>query len=163
MSDPQIDNPVVVQLPEGLPATGGAVPDEAQLVAWAQAALAGLAAPPPAGELVVRVTDREEIAQLNEAFRGKSGPTNVLSFPAELPEGPWAPVLGDVIICKEVVAEEAATQGKAEADHWAHMVVHGVLHLLGYDHQEPAEAEAMEDLERRTLAGLGLPDPYREE
>lgn len=164
MSDPE-PNPVVVQLPEDVSAPSGGVPSEADLAAWARAALAavGHAETPPAGELVLRVTDREEIARLNEGFRGKAGPTNVLSFPADLPEGPWAPVLGDVIICKEVVAEEAAAQGKAEADHWAHMVVHGVLHLLGHDHQAVDEAEAMEDLERHILAGLGLPDPYREE
>jgi probable rRNA maturation factor len=72
-------------------------------------------------------------------------------------------VLGDVIICEEVVAEEAHAQGKSEQDHWAHMVVHGVLHLCGYDHQERAEAEIMEGLERRVMADLGRPDPYREE
>lgn len=159
MSDPEQSNPVVVQLPEGSPS----VPDETELTAWARAALAAMPPSVAAGELVLRVTDRDEIARLNEQFRGKGGPTNVLSFPADLPEGPWAPVLGDVVICREVVTEEAAAQGKAEPAHWAHMVVHGVLHLLGYDHQEAAEAEAMEGLERRILADLGLPDPYREE
>ena len=155
-------NPIVVQLPEGSPAQPG-LPREDQLAAWARAVLQAAPQPVPHGELVLRVTDREEVASLNEHFRGKAGPTNVLSFPADLPEGPWAPVLGDVIICKEVVAEEADAQGKAESAHWAHMVVHGVLHLLGYDHQEAAEAEAMEGLERRIMADLGLPDPYRED
>jgi probable rRNA maturation factor len=155
-------NPIVVQLPEGGPVPTS-LPEEEQLAAWARAALQGAPQPVPEGELVLRITDREEIASLNEHFRGKAGPTNVLSFPADLPAGPWAPVLGDVIICKEVVAEEAAAQGKAERAHWAHMVVHGVLHLLGYDHQQAAEAEAMEGLERQILADLGLPDPYRED
>lgn len=152
-------NPVVVQFPEG----EAGLPGEAQVSAWVQAALAGLPGGAPPGEVVVRAEEAAEMARLNADFRGKDAPTNVLSFPADLPPGPWEPALGDVVICPEVVAREATEQGKPEGAHWAHMVVHGTLHLLGYDHQEAAEAEIMEDLERRILAGLGYEDPYAEE
>ena len=97
---------------------------------------------------------------LNRDYRGKDCPTNVLSFPMELPEEFNMPMLGDLVICAPVVAREAEEQGKSPESHWAHMVVHGVLHLQGYDHQNSAEAEEMESLERRILAGLGYPDPY---
>jgi len=149
-------NPVVVQFPEG----EIDLPGDAQVSAWVQAALAGVPEGAPAGEVVVRAEEAAEMARLNADFRGKDAPTNVLAFPADLPPGPWEPALGDVVICPEVVAREAAEQGKPERAHWAHMVVHGTLHLLGYDHQAAAEAEIMEDLERRILAGLGYEDPY---
>ena len=151
--------PVVVQLPEG----GEGLPDPERVVAWVQAALAAVPGGAPPGEVVVRAAEADEVARLNRDFRGKDGPTNVLSFPADMPEGPWEPALGDLVICPEVVAREAAEQGKTAEAHWAHMVVHSTLHLLGYDHQEAAEAEIMEDLERRILAGLGYEDPYAEE
>ncbi|MAT66140.1 MAG: rRNA maturation RNase YbeY [Gammaproteobacteria bacterium] len=116
-------------------------------------------------ELTLRLVDEAESSELNQTYRGKSGPTNVLSFPVEAAELPGLelPLLGDLVICAPVVAREAAAQGKTAEAHWAHMVVHGMLHLQGYDHLEPAEAEVMESLETDILRRLGYPDPYREE
>ena len=114
------------------------------------------------GQLVIRIVDRDESADLNQRFRGRQGPTNVLSFPAGdvlLPESE-APPLGDIVICAPVVLEEARAQGKDPDAHWTHMVVHGCLHLLGYDHEAEDQAVEMEDLERNILAHLGLADPY---
>ena len=112
--------------------------------------------------VTVRIVGREEGRRLNERFRGTPAPTNVLSFPFDAPPG--APAadgeLGDVVLCAPVVNREARDQGKPRGDHWAHLVVHGVLHLLEFDHDTPAAAERMEGLERRILAGLGVPDPY---
>jgi len=96
----------------------------------------------------------------NRDFRGKDYATNVLSFPYEPLPGEKTALLGDVVICAPVVAREAGEQGKRVRDHYAHLTIHGVLHLLGYDHQVEAEAERMEALERRVLAGLGVADPY---
>lgn len=119
----------------------------------------------PAGEVdvAVRVVDAEEIRTLNRLYRDKDKPTNVLSFPvgdiAGLP--PEAGVLlGDVVVCAAVVAAEAAEQGKTLADHWAHMVVHGTLHLLGFDHENEADAVEMESLETQILASQSVTDPY---
>lgn len=111
-------------------------------------------------ELTVRVVGREESRELNKTFRGKDSATNVLSFPAELPEGIDLPLLGDIVICAPLVAEEAAEQGKAVSDHWAHLTIHGVLHLMGYDHLDDDEAEAMESLEISLLESLGINNPY---
>ena len=111
-------------------------------------------------ELTVRIVGCDESRDLNSRYRGKDHPTNVLSFPAELPEGIDLPLLGDIVICAPLVAEEAARQGKSLSDHWAHLVIHGVLHLLGYDHVEEGEALEMEALETTVLAGLGIDDPY---
>ena len=124
----------------------------------AEAALAAL--PEPAeGDLVVLLTNDAEVRDLNARYRGKDQPTNVLSFPAgPNPHGH----LGDVALALEVCQAEARAQGKPLADHLRHLVAHGVLHLVGYDHQAEAEAETMEALERAILAGLGVPDPYRD-
>ncbi len=114
-------------------------------------------------EIAVRVVDADEIRTLNRLYRDKDTPTNVLSFPAGAIEGlpPEAPrLLGDVVVCASVVAAEAAEQGKAVADHWAHMIVHGTLHLLGFDHETDAEAAEMEALEARILASQSVTDPY---
>ena len=125
--------------------------------AAARAALGG-----ETGEVVVLLTGDKAVAELNQRFRGRSGPTNVLSFPApHQPGAPGAPpLLGDLALAHGVCAREAAEQGKTLADHLSHLVVHGVLHLLGHDHVAEAEAEAMEQLERTILARLGVRDPY---
>ena len=111
----------------------------------------------------MRVVDVEEIRALNRQYRDQDKPTNVLSFPAQqpdgLPEGAGR-LLGDVVICAPVVAAEAAEQGKTTGDHWGHMLVHGTLHLLGFDHQTDAAAAEMEGLERRILAARSVTDPY---
>ncbi len=149
------------------------LPDNAQLRVWAEAALDahGSATSPgrPHG-LVIRIVEPQESRRLNRDYRGRDKPTNVLSFPFERPPGlpqgtlldlPFEPI-GDLVICAPVVESEAVDQGKALSAHWAHMVVHGVLHLLGHDHLSEPEAEQMEDLERQILARLGFPDPYTE-
>jgi probable rRNA maturation factor len=123
------------------------------------AALGGARRRKPA-EVAIRIVGADEGQALNRDYRGKDYATNVLSFPAELPPGVDLPLIGDLAICAPVVAREAAEQGKKPRDHWAHLTVHGTLHLLGYDHIEDAEAEAMEALETRILAGLGIGDPY---
>ena len=138
------------------------LPSAAQIETWLAAALA---ADDADGELevAVRLVDEAESRALNVRYRGKDNSTNVLSFPFEAPAG-WpaeAPrPLGDLVICAPLVASEAAAQGKARLDHWAHLVIHGTLHLLGYDHEDAADAERMESLEIRVLAGLGIENPY---
>ncbi len=131
-------------------------PDAARLGDWLARAFPQL----ERGTLVVRVVDAAESARLNARYRGRSGPTNVLSFPFEAPPGVPVDHLGDLVICAEVVRREAREQGKPLADHWAHMIVHGTLHLLGYDHVRPEDAAVMEPLEVELLARLGVPDPY---
>ena len=113
------------------------------------------------GEVCIRIVDAEESQALNAEYRGKDKPTNVLSFPFEVPPGVPVTLLGDLVICAEVVAREAEEQQKAELHHWAHMVVHGTLHLLGFDHINDDEAEEMEALERDLLARLDIADPYQ--
>ncbi len=116
----------------------------------------------PDAEMTVRIVGTDEISALNETYRHKSGPTNVLSFPVDMPPEVELDLLGDVIIAADVVAAEAAAQGKPEMAHWAHMVVHGSLHLLGYDHLDETEAQTMENLEIRILEQLGYPNPYQQ-
>ena len=115
-------------------------------------------------DLAIRIVGTKEGRALNHHYRGKDYATNVLSFPAELPEGlpkgVKMPLLGDLVICAPVVAREAKEQKKALAAHYAHLTVHGVLHLLGWDHENEADAICMEQLEREILAGLGIEDPY---
>jgi probable rRNA maturation factor len=135
------------------------LPSEADIRAWVGAVLDGRAEPL---ELTIRVVDEDEGRSLNATYRGRDYATNVLSFPFEAPPGLDLPVLGDIAICAPVVAAEAKEQGKTASAHWAHMVVHGTLHLLGYDHVEPADAEEMEALETSILGGLGFPAPYAE-
>ena len=137
--------------------TGLEIPGLEQVRAWAAAALQKIEH--PGGELTVRVVDRHEMAGLNARYRGKRGPTNVLSFPCEGLEGLPLAVLGDLVICAPVVAAEAASARTPLMDHWAQMVIHGVLHLCGFDHQRRAEAEQMESLERGILADLGISSP----
>lgn len=136
------------------------VPSAEQVEIWLAAALEGRA--DADAEVTVRVVEEGEISELNQVYRGKQGPTNVLSFPFENPPGLTLPLLGDIVVCAAVVAREADEQGKPAEAHWAHMLVHGGLHLLGYDHIDPMEAERMEALETEILAGLGYEDPYAE-
>ena len=113
-------------------------------------------------ELTIRFVDEKESAELNEQYRHKPGSTNVLSFPFETPAEVELNLLGDLVICMDVVKRQAVEQKKDELAHWAHMVVHGTLHLLGYDHLIDAEANIMEDKEIQILSQLGYTDPYRE-
>ena len=142
------------------------LPEATELVAWAEAAVreSGCAVAASA-ELVLRVVDERESQQLNRDFRGNDRPTNVLSFPSDLESMPGlpaavAPQLGDVVLCATVVTREAEAQGKQIADHWGHLVVHGTLHLLGFDHQNSDEADTMEALETRILGARGVKNPY---
>lgn len=140
-------------------AHGTDVPKPAELKRWASSALGDAVR----GELTLRIVDEDESAELNSRYRGKKGPTNVLSFgaePAAAPSGEELLPYGDVVICAAVVAREAREQGKRLAAHWAHMVVHGALHLQGYDHENSRDAGIMEARERALLAKLGFPDPY---
>ena len=114
------------------------------------------------GALTLRVTDEAESAALNQAYRNKPGPTNVLSFPFDPPPGWSGNYLGDLVLCAPVVAREAQAQGKPSRAHWAHLSVHGSLHLLGYDHQDADDARRMEALEIRILRELGFDDPYQD-
>ncbi|MDS4025741.1 MAG: rRNA maturation RNase YbeY [Candidatus Contendobacter sp.] len=146
----ELDLQIALDLP-GLPA-------ELDFRRWVEAALVGADYAKNA-ELTIRVVNEAEGAALNETYRHKSGPTNVLSFPFAAPPEVESALLGDIVICAPVVLREAVVQEKPPEAHWAHLVAHGVLHLLGYDHDE-AQADAMESLEIRILAGLGYPDPY---
>lgn len=134
-------------------------PDQQQIQFWVDAALADYNQDT---EIVVRIVDEQESAELNEQYRHKSGPTNILSFPVELPEGIELDLLGDLVICAPVLEKEALEQGKLLAHHWAHIIVHGVLHLLGYDHIDDAEAELMENKEIAILNKLNINNPYTE-
>lgn len=135
------------------------LPAASSFTRWVDAALDG-AGRVRDTELSIRIVGLDEGRELNHQYRGKDYATNVLSFPVELPDGIEVPLIGDLVICAPVVAREAAEQGKPERHHWAHLTVHGTLHLLGYDHIVDDEAEAMENLERNILASLGIPDPY---
>jgi probable rRNA maturation factor len=142
-------------------------PDETALITLVEGAIMAtfaelVPARPGASELGVVFTDDAHVRALNAGWRGKDKATNVLSFPAfpETKTGPLPPLLGDVVLAAETVAGEAALEGKPLENHISHLVVHGLLHLLGYDHEGDAEAEEMEALERRILARLAIPDPY---
>ncbi|MEM9760350.1 MAG: rRNA maturation RNase YbeY [Pseudomonadota bacterium] len=135
-------------------------PSDEQLQRSVSTALAATEAGTADAEISLRLVDEDEMRELNGRYRDRDYATNVLSFPAELPAVVDLPLLGDIVICAPVVQREATEQGKAQDAHWDHMLVHGVLHLLGYDHLEDGEAELMESLERRILASLGHADPY---
>ncbi|WP_101775423.1 rRNA maturation RNase YbeY [Pasteurella oralis] len=136
------------------------LPSEAQIQAWANRALQPKLSDV---EMTVRIVDEAESHELNLTYRGKDKPTNVLSFPFECPDEVELSLLGDLVICRQVVEKEAQQQGKALMAHWAHMIVHGSLHLLGYDHIDDAEAEEMESLETEIMQALGFDDPYLSE
>ncbi|MGH8074096.1 MAG: rRNA maturation RNase YbeY [Lysobacter sp.] len=144
-----------VSVSYGLPRAG--VPAAMSFRRWVAAALDGRIRE---ADLAVRLVDDKEGRALNRHYRGKDYATNVLSFPADLPEGVKLPLLGDLVICVPVVTREATEQGKRLNDHYAHLTVHGALHLLGWDHEDEREAECMEQLEREILASLGIADPY---
>ena len=135
------------------------VPAAVSFRKWVAAALKGRIRE---ADLALRIVGTKEGRALNRHYRGRDYATNVLSFPAELPEGVRLPLLGDIVLCAPVVAREAKEQKKSPADHWAHLTVHGTLHLLGWDHEDAREAECMEQLEREILAELGIEDPYAE-
>ncbi|MBN6080880.1 rRNA maturation RNase YbeY [Aggregatibacter actinomycetemcomitans] len=136
------------------------LPTAAQIEQWATAAVQPQS---DEVEMTVRIVDEMESHALNLNYRGKDRPTNVLSFPFECPDEVELPLLGDLVICRQVVEHEAQEQEKPLMAHWAHMVVHGSLHLLGYDHIEDDEAEEMESLETQIMIGLGFVDPYLSE
>ena len=132
-------------------------PPPTHIKQWVSAALAQRLTK---AELSIRIVNEEEISQLNADYRHKQGSTNVLSFPAQLHHSVDLPLLGDLVICAAVVAREAKEQHKPLCDHWAHMVIHGTLHLLGFDHIEDSDAELMEGLEIDILNRINIPNPY---
>jgi len=153
--------PIRLDVAVGYAAPRAGVPAAVSFRKWVAAALEGRIRD---ADLAIRIVDEKEGRALNHHYRGKDCATNVLSFPAELPEGlpkgVKLPLLGDLVLCAPVVVREAREQRKPVNAHYAHLTVHGCLHLLGWDHEDAREAEAMELLEREILAGLGLPDPY---
>ena len=153
----------MIELDLQVASEAGHLPTLANFQAWCAIALRQRSAD---SELTIRLVDEEEGRELNRTWRGKDYATNVLSFPADVPDEVGGiplldiPLLGDLVICVPVVEREAVEQGKTPEAHWAHLVIHGCLHLLGYDHIDDEEAEEMEALERLLLAELGHPDPY---
>jgi probable rRNA maturation factor len=135
-------------------------PSDTQLELWVNTVLAKLNED---FEIVIRIVDETESAQLNETYRHKQGATNILSFPFEVPDEIELNLLGDLVICAPVLEREAAQQNKLLHNHWAHIVIHGTLHLLGYDHIDDADAEEMETKEIELLQTLSIPNPYEED
>jgi len=133
------------------------LPTNEQLQSWVESVLSRYER---SFELTIRIVDEGESQTLNHQYRGIDKPTNVLSFPFDVPEGIELDLLGDIVVCASVVEQEAKQQNKALFDHWAHMVIHGCLHLLGYDHIEPEEAEEMEAIEISVLSKLNISNPY---
>lgn len=148
---------ITIDLQIAAEADKNAVPKKTAIKRWVNSAIPETKRPT---EICIRVVGGEESQTLNLQYRGKDKPTNVLSFPCELPPGVDLPILGDLVICEPVVNREAKEQGKTSEAHWAHMVIHGTLHLLGYDHQQDDEAGIMESLETKLLTQLDYPAPY---
>jgi probable rRNA maturation factor len=136
------------------------IPSSQKCEAWITAALKSQKLED--AEVSLYIVDEEESQELNTQYRGKEKPTNVLSFPADIPEEVGIPLLGDLVICAPVVEREAREQQKSLDAHWAHMLVHGSLHLLGYDHIDDEDAEQMENLETVIIMDLGFPAPYQD-
>ncbi len=136
------------------------LPSTAALESWISAALKSQEL--VEAEVSLYIVDEAESQELNAQYRGKDKPTNVLSFTADIPEEVGVPLLGDLVVCAPVVEREAQEQGKTLEAHWAHMLIHGSLHLLGYDHIEDDEADVMEALETEIITGLGFPAPYQD-
>jgi probable rRNA maturation factor len=155
---------MIAQVDVQLTADDGSVPTADDIATWVNRAV-DAAGSTGDMEVSVRVVSTAEMQQLNSEFRDQDKPTNVLSFPAGdlagLPDDAARP-LGDIVVCAAVVADEAEQQGKAQRDHWAHMIVHGTLHLLGFDHENDSDAAEMEGLEIRILGGHGIANPYGE-
>ncbi|HJR74260.1 MAG TPA: rRNA maturation RNase YbeY [Luteimonas sp.] len=157
--------PVRLDVSVGYAVPRAGLPAAVSFRRWVGAALQGRILE---ADLAIRIVDNKEGRALNRHYRGKDYATNVLSFPAEmaegvkLPKGVKMPLLGDLVLCAPVVAREAREQKKNLASHYAHLTVHGTLHLLGWDHEDEREAEAMEQLEREILAAMGIADPYLE-
>jgi probable rRNA maturation factor len=155
--------PVRLDVAVGYATPRGGIPAATSFRRWVAAALQGRIRE---ADLAIRVVGEDEGRALNRHYRGKDYATNVLSFPADLaegvtlPKGVVMPLMGDILLCAPVIAREAAEQGKSTTHHYAHLTVHGVLHLLGMDHADEREAEYMEQLEREILIGLGIEDPY---
>lgn len=147
----ELDVQIAVDDPEG------EIPSSEELEDWVRRALD---VDDPHAQLTIRLVTIAEMTGLNETYRHRSGPTNVLSFPFAKPDLTDPPLLGDIVICPDRVREESDAQGKPQISHWAHLVIHGVLHLLGYDHECEEDAIRMESRETEILAGLGIPDPY---
>ncbi|MBB1321133.1 rRNA maturation RNase YbeY [Shewanella sp. SR43-8] len=135
------------------------LPTQAEFETWVRTAVGQTM---PEVELTIRIVEVAESQLLNLTYRGKDKPTNVLSFPFEAPPEVELPLLGDLVICAHVVEQEAIEQNKPLNAHWAHMVIHGCLHLLGYDHIIDQEADEMESLETQLVEGLGFTNPYKE-
>ena len=156
--------PIRLDIAVGYATSRAGVPASVSFRRWAAAAAEGRIRE---ADIAIRIVGEDEGRALNRHYRGKDYATNVLSFPGDLPEGVklpkgvTMPLMGDLVLCAPVVAHEAAEQGKPVAHHYAHLTVHGVLHLLGMDHHDEREAECMEQLEREILAELGIEDPYR--
>ena len=136
------------------------LPSEAQFQLWAEHTLTQFR---EEAELTIRIADEHESQELNSQYRGKDKPTNVLSFPFDAPPGIELPLIGDLIICPQVVYQESIEQEKTFHDHFAHMVIHGCLHLLGFDHINEQDAVEMETIEKQILASLNIADPYRDD
>ncbi|PAY02981.1 rRNA maturation RNase YbeY [Pseudoalteromonas sp. HM-SA03] len=136
------------------------LPSQAQFQLWAEHALTQFR---EEAELTIRIADEHESQELNSQYRGKDKPTNVLSFPFDAPPGIELPLIGDLIICPQVVYQESIEQEKTFHDHFAHMVIHGCLHLLGFDHINEQDAVEMETIEKQILASLNIADPYRDD
>lgn len=135
------------------------IPKKSLLRKWAKQALTRKT---DSAEITIRIVDSKEMSELNSTYRQKTGVTNVLSFPFTIPESVKLdiPILGDIVICAEVVNREAEEQAKSQESHWAHMVIHGVFHLLGYDHETDKDAAVMESLEAEIMQSLGFTNPY---
>ncbi|WP_144393064.1 rRNA maturation RNase YbeY [Pleionea sediminis] len=136
------------------------VPEQAEFIRWVRAAIEQSGRSMSQAELSIMVVSSKVSQSLNDQYRNKNKPTNVLSFPADIPEYVESPLLGDLVICAPVLEQEAAEQSKALIDHWAHLTIHGCLHLLGFDHIDDSEAEIMESIEIKVLQQLGISNPY---
>jgi len=150
---------IMLDLDLQIAVNNSSIPTQVEFETWVRTAIGQTM---PEVELTIRVVEIAESQQLNLTYRGKDKPTNVLSFPFEAPPEVELPLLGDLVICAKVVEQEATEQNKPLNAHWAHMVIHGCLHLLGYDHIIDEEADEMESLETQLVEGLGFSAPYKE-